>query len=221
MSEFLLESHAHTAEVSTCAHLYADEIVDFYVDEGYHGIVITDHLKSDFFERNKHLDHKDAIDAYLLGYRKVRDYAGDKLKVFLGLEVSLDNSPNDYLVFGVEEDFLYKNKDFHKLKIKEFSKLVRQNGFLLVQAHPFRKGMRIVDPFLLDGIEVYNGNSSHNSSNAVAEAWAERFDLIGTSGSDFHYFFRTKPGGMIFDKELKTNAELVEALRAREYRLKK
>lgn len=220
MSKFLLETHAHTAEVSTCARLNSDVLVDYYLNEGYQAIIITDHFRSDFFERNKHLDYKSAIDAYLKGYRNARAYAADKLKVFLGIEISLDNDPNDYLVFGLEEDFLYENKDIQKLKIKEFSKVIRQNELLLLQAHPFRRGMRIVNPSLLDGIEVYNGNSSHNSSNAIAKAWAERFDLIGTSGSDFHYFFQMKPGGMFFEKELKTNAELVEALRAREYKLK-
>ncbi|NLP47610.1 MAG: PHP domain-containing protein [Clostridiales bacterium] len=220
MSVFLLETHAHTAEVSSCGNLYSNQVIDSYIDEGYDAIVITDHFHLHFFKRNSHLNYKEQVDKYLSGYRAAKAYAGNKMKVFLGLEISLDGDPNDYLIFGVEEEFLHKNKNLCSLDIKHLSDLVRENNYLLVQAHPFRKNMRIVNPSLLDGIEVYNGNSGHNSSNNIAKAWAQEYNLIETSGTDFHYYFRMKPGGILFKNPINTNAELVKALRSREYSLR-
>lgn len=34
---------------------------------------------------------------------------------------------------------------------------------LFYQAHPFRNSMKITNPELLDGIEVYNGHPGHDS----------------------------------------------------------
>ena len=72
---------------------------------------------------------------------------------------------NDYLVFGVTEEFLlkYNNTDtnFLEMPIGEFSKIAHENGLLLFQAHPFRNHMTITDHNLLDGIEVYNGCVRH------------------------------------------------------------
>lgn len=38
-----------------------------------------------------------------------------------------------------------------------------------MQAHPFRNGLKIVDPKHLDGIETYNGNPRHDSRNEIAK----------------------------------------------------
>ena len=43
-----------------------------------------------------------------------------------------------------------------------------------------------MEPDLLDGLEVFNGNNTHDSHNALADYWADMNGLIKTSGSDFH-----------------------------------
>ena len=46
--------------------------------------------------------------------------------------------------------------NLYDLKIDQLSDLVHKNGGILVQAHPFRKGIDVlVDLKYLDGVEVY------------------------------------------------------------------
>lgn len=70
-----------------------------------------------------------------------------------------------------------------------------------MQAHPFRNGLKIVDPKHLDGIETYNGNPRHDSRNEIAKAWAQKFGMLETSGSDFHEREDFARGGVIFHSQ--------------------
>lgn len=220
MADFLLEMHAHTSEVSPCAFLSAQEVVEKYKGERYNGIVITNHMCGHTFRNISNSTWEEKINYFLTGYRLARSYSGDDFSVLLGMEICFTSEPNDYLVYGLDESFLYKNEDMLQMGLKNFKDLAKKNGLLVFQAHPFRKGMCISDYRLLDGIEVYNGNSSHNSSNDIAMAWADKFSLRKISGSDFHYFFGMYPGGIFFPSKIKTNAELLQALRVNNYKLR-
>ena len=94
---------------------------------------------------------------------------------------------------------------------------------LTVQAHPFRFGMEVVDPGYLRGIEVFNGEAGEDSHNFAAMAWLERFqpekDLFPTSGSDCHWVDQQPNGGILTQKPITSNAELIETLIARDYAL--
>ncbi len=220
MADFLLEMHAHTSEVSPCAFVTADKVVEVYIAERYNGIVITNHMCKHTFKNIPHLTWKEKVDYFLQGYRLAKDCSGKDFSVMLGMEICFSNESNDYLVYGLNEDFLYNNDGIIEMGLKNFKELAEKNGLLVFQAHPFRKGMRITDHHLLDGIEVYNGNSSHNSSNDIAMAWASKFSLKIISGSDFHCFFGMHPGGIYFSERITTNAELMQALRKNEYKLR-
>ena len=220
MNNYLLETHSHTSEVSPCAYLNAEKTISAYIAEGYNGIVITNHLSANTFKYMSHSSWSEKVDYFLNGYRKAKRFASDSFSVYLGFEISFFNDPNDYLVYGADEGFLLKHESIHDLNLKEFKSLAEESNLLVFQAHPFRSGMRITDYRNLDGIEVYNGNSSHNSNNDIALLWAETHKLRKISGSDFHYYFGMHPGGIILRQEIKTNAELVKVLRNGEYKLK-
>ena len=80
--------------------------------------------------------------------------------------------------------------------------------------------MTVVNPYLLDGIEVYNGNASHNSRNSVAYEWARLSGRLMLSGTDNHEPFRSTPGGVYFEERPKDEKQLVEMLRSQKYTLK-
>ena len=80
--------------------------------------------------------------------------------------------------------------------------------------------MTVVNPYLLDGIEVYNGNASHNSRNSVAYEWARVHGRMMLSGTDNHEPFRSTPGGVYFEERPKNEKELVQMLKAQKYKLK-
>ena len=137
------------------------------------------------------------------------------------MEISFYSSPNDYLVYGVTEDFIKNNGDLMAMKPKQFAKLARENGLIFLQAHPFRRGMEIENWEILDGYEIFNGNPRHNSCNDIAELWAKKHQkAILTSGSDFHEKEDAGSGGIYFQTLIRTNEELLRELRSGNYRLK-
>lgn len=219
--KYTYEPHFHTKDVSTCARISADEAVELYKNAGYSGVVVTDHFSQDCFD-NKYPGEtwKDKIDYFLSGYRNAKKYETEDFAVILGLEARFEND-NDYLVFGVNEDFLYENEWFTKMTIKEFKKLAEKNQLTVIQAHPFRIDSNITNPRYIDGIEIYNGNRRHDSSNNMAEMWAKKHGFITTSGSDFHEYEDLARGGIVFDTFVKDSKQFRAELLSGKYQLKK
>ncbi len=212
--------HVHTSEVSPCASVPAAKVVKKYYDAGYNGMVLTDHMCSYAFKKLGDIPWKDKVDYFLRGYHAARAAAPEGFTVLLGMEVAFTVDLNDYLVYGVNEEFIYNTENLLDMELEGLRNIAEENNLMIFQAHPFRKDMQTVSPYMLDGIEVYNGNSSHNSSNEIAMHWADRFSMRKISGSDFHSFWGMKPGGVVFDSPIKTNEELIFALHNNKYHIK-
>ena len=222
MEKFLTEMHCHTAETSNCGKADASELIDAYLRHEYHTIVITDHFSTHtFFKYNySGLSWDEKVDIFMRGYNTAKEYAAGRINVLLGMELRFDSpSENDYLVYGITEQFLRKNRDLLDMDIKSFSKLAKKNDLLIFQAHPFRFNMTITNPELLTGIEVFNGCVRHNSNNDIAEIWANKYKFHTTAGSDFHQLGDEARGGIITETEIKTNEQLLQILKKREYEL--
>ena len=111
MEGFLFDPHTHTAETSKCGHLPAAEVVDRYVRSGFSGLVVTDHLHPEYLSRiDKDHDWNKAMDHYLSGYHASKK-RGDEVgfQVILGTELRFPENDNDYLVYGIDEDWLRSN----------------------------------------------------------------------------------------------------------------
>lgn len=217
------ELHCHGGIVSACADISPEETVRYYLENGYSTLVLTDHLSPATFDP-KHYSGgrswREMIDYFLSGYRAVREAANGRLNVLLGAEVRIDlHSGSDFLVYGPDEQTLYDLHDLLDDDLPTLSRRVREAGCLFMQAHPFRNNMKITNPTLLDGLEVFNGNPSHDSRNDFAAAWAKRFDLIPVSGSDLHHARLPIGAGIETEDEIKTNEQLLEILRSRQYSL--
>lgn len=222
MELFKTELHCHTSETSNCGKASAAELIDAYLRKEYNTVVITDHLSTHtYFNLNyKTLTWDEKIDIFMRGYNTAKKYADGRINVLLGMELRFDSpSENDYLVYGITEEFLRKNKDLLDMDIKSFSKLAKKNNLLIFQAHPFRFNMMITNPEYLTGIEVFNGCVRHNSNNDIAEAWANKYKFHVTAGSDFHQLGDEARGGIITEKEITSNDELLETLIKRKYSL--
>lgn len=193
MEKYLIEIHAHTDETSNCGKMPAAEAVRLYNSLGYNGIMFTDHLHTytfkKFLKKNPKANWNDKIDYFLIGYKNALKEAENfpGFKVYLGCELRFDENDNDYLVFGLTEDKLRKMKNIINYETEEGIKAVQKMGCTVIQAHPFRDNMTIIEPGILDGIEIHNGHPNHDSRNDIAKMWAEKFNYkIRTSGSDFH-----------------------------------
>ena len=198
------ETHFHTAETSPCGKVRAVDAVRIYKEAGYTGIVVTDHYFHGFFERQLFKSWDAKIDLYLAGYhRALEEGAKLGLEVHLGMEIQFSENSNDYLVYGFDEDFLRRSKKLYRLGLKDFRKHTTGSGIVIVQAHPFRPRMIPADPSLLDGIEIYNGNPRHDSSNHLALKYAQDNGLKMLSGSDFHQVQDAARGGIIVAERIK------------------
>ena len=225
MKKYLYEMHFHTKNTSNCANVPAEIAVEEYIKAGYEGIVVTDHLSPSTYMKygRELLPWKKKIDFFLRGYNEAKKTANGRIPVLLGMELRFRTSEgeNDYLVYGINEDFLYNTPEILNMNSRTFYDLAHKNGFLVFQSHPFRVGMKVTNPKYLDGVEIFNGNPRHNSSNDIAEMWAKKYDLMVTSGSDYHEIGDLGTGGIWFNKKITDNKTLVEELSKRNYEIKK
>lgn len=208
--------HVHTSEVSPCGKVSASEAVRLYKEAGYTGILITDHYFKRFFEKYESLNWKDRLELYLKGYRTaLNEGLRVGLDVMLGIELRFTDGPYDYLVYGIDEEFLEENPELYNLDLKKFRKLIQGKGMLIYQAHPFRDDIKVPKPELLDGIEVYNGNQKQVSANkndiAYSYAVNNKFKMI--SGSDFHIVEDVAKGGVILNRKILSSGGLAEILK--------
>lgn len=218
----LFDMHVHTHESSNCGHIDGADVARNYKNAGYDGIVVTDHFCYPYFELYKDKTWKELCDRHHKGYleaKKVGDEIG--LCVLYGCEIRFKHPDNDYLVYGMPNEFLVENPDILVWDVKKFSQACTDNGFLLYQAHPFRNGMTVTDPSLLFGIEVFNGKPTgeNPTRNAFANIWAEKFGLHKISGSDCHKEDEFARAGINFMTPIKNENDLISALREDKYML--
>ncbi len=213
---YLTELHAHTSEVSLCARLTATEVVDRYIDAGYSTLVISNHFNDDTLKKVG-ATWEEKTEYYINAYRKAVERAGSRLHVLLGMEVRFPENMNDYLIFGLTEDYILSHPYLYELKLREFCDVVHRDGLLVVQAHPFRTGMTVAKPELLDGYEVFNGANTHHSHNQIARLWCRKFGKIPTSGSDFHYSTHETNAGILTDEPIESMEQLCTVLRSGNY----
>lgn len=215
---YIYETHLHTCEASKCGRAHGADYIDYMMGLGYSGIIVTDH----FFNGNSavpaDLPWKERVDWYASGYEAALKAAeGKDFKVFFGIEYNFEC--DEYLIYGVDKQWLYDNPDILSKTRHEVYDLVHASGGIMVQAHPYRERYYItkinLTPSICDGIEIYNaGNESY--MNSLAYKYAEKLELPTSSGSDIHFFYDGMKGGMMFEKKLETIQDYVKAFMNRE-----
>lgn len=211
---YMFDTHVHTMETSQCGRVSAVDAVHLYKNAGYSGIVITDHYFNGYFDKLTCKTWSQKIDSYLRGYfNAVSEGNRVGLNVFLGLEIRFFDSPNDYLVYGVDEYFLVESPELYKLGLKNFRHYIANTDILIFQAHPYRDGITTADPFLLDGVEVFNGNPRHDSRNGLAYSFARENNLFMLSGSDFHRLEDLARGGIVVAENIDSQEKLVRIIK--------
>lgn len=219
--------HLHTMDRSPCAKTDDETIARIYADHGYNGIVCTNHYNSFLYNNyyRKGSPEKNA-EYYVEGYyilKKACEKFG--IDVFFGMEVLLDclsyykeGPPRaEFLVYGISPEWLLAHPDdAFPLNPKEFYRLCKAENWILSHAHPFREGIDVQNPSLLEACEVYNGNPRAKNHNDKALAFAQSNRLLFTAGSDFH-----EPddvgSGVYLKNAVKTNEALVAELRKRKH----
>ncbi|MCL2016840.1 MAG: PHP domain-containing protein [Defluviitaleaceae bacterium] len=224
---FMYETHMHTMESSGCGRNTAEEQVYAYKERGYTGIIITDHFINGYSTcpRYGNVSWREKVGYVVAGYLAAKD-AGDNvgLDVFLGWEFTVKGS--DLLTYGLDIAFLLDNKDIDKLTVPQYSKVVRNNGGFLAQAHPYRDKPYIehkfpVKPEFIDAIEVYNASDeiySTNRANEKADMFAKKHNMPIQAGGDSHGV-NDPPSGIILAKKAKNIYDIINAIKNKEVSL--
>lgn len=218
MAEYFYETHLHTREGSACGKLTGAEQVDLYKGFGYTGIIVTDH----FFNGNcavpRDLPWEERVARFCAGYRGAKT-RGDEigLQVFFGLETNF--SGQEFLLYGLSEDWLSRQKDMLSWSPKEQFERVTAAGGFVVQAHPYREAPYIKEvklyPDCCEAFEISNAlNASRGGEfNRKAAAYAREHGIHGTGGSDAHGRVQLR-GGVVFEKKWDDIKDYIAAVRS-------
>lgn len=213
---YRFELHAHTKPVSPCSEIPPAELVQRYLDQGFHGVVITNHFNLDYLLG---LPKEEALEYYLAGYEETKKAAeGTGLQILLGTEIRFNEHTNEFLIYGVDRQILSECYDYLDKSFSAYRAEVQLPHSVLVQAHPFRDRNVPREPELMDGIEVFNMHPGHNSRVAQAARLAAATpDCIKTVGTDFHH--RTHEGlcALRIRQMPETSFDLAAILRSGDY----
>lgn len=188
---FRYELHMHTSEGSACGKSSGADMVNFYIERGYAGMVVTDHFYHGNTAPSRDLPWREFIFQYAEGYRHAKEAAKNRdFDVFFGIEVK-GAGWDEYLILGLEPDWYAEHPELREVKGKEFLDIVRRAGAFIIHAHPYRERLYMKDetiwlyPNLVDAVEVRNyGNLIEFDRRALA--YAEELNLPMTGGSDNH-----------------------------------
>lgn len=213
--KYKTELHAHSNPASACGDLPPESVVRIYSEIGYTSLVLSNHFLT---QMRFYGDKEKALKAYLRDYHIAQEY-GEKygINVILGCEIRFPENTNDYLLFGIDEDFLYEAYNMLNSNISEFSKWFRKDSRLIIQAHPLRNGSTPAPIELLDGIESFNMHPNHNSRVGQSAKLAREHNLIITCGTDYHHNHHEGMIAMLTKKPMTSSFELAETLKSRDY----
>ena len=212
------ELHCHTNGVSRCATIDPKDLVRKYEKAGYSGLVLTDHYSPLTFLPKYYLCPQKAVEHYLASYHELKDWCGNSFTVLLGLELRHYGVVNDYLIYGVEEDWLRRQPNMLLWGEKKMYEEMHRQGYLVYQAHPYRPLIYRCSPNCIDGIEVFNGHTDAKR-NERALQWAKRLGKPMTSGSDTHHETDAACGGIETLRPIRSNADLLHVLKSQSYSL--
>lgn len=217
--EYKYETHVHTSQGSLCARSTGAELVDYYMANGYSGMIVTDHfVGSDSFAAKDEKTWEKKVDKFLAGYLDAKKRAeGLGFNVFLGMEYCYRNT--EFIFFNLSTETLYNGEDyFTREELSEMLAWVKDQGGYIIHVHPFRLSRRIntirLLPNYTDAVEIFNGQNvfSWPEANNYAFEYSKAANLPATSGTDLHGTDSIISGGMIFDHKITTDKELVKVI---------
>ncbi len=216
------ETHSHTSQTSRCSKISGARLADFYASLGYTGLIITDH----FFNGNttvpSELCWTERVERFEAGYLDAKA-EGDKigLDVFFAWEYTWRGG-NDFLIYGLDRDWLIKNPDQLEWSPKEYMRRVRADGGLVIHAHPFRESdyiecMKLV-PREVDGVEVMN-SSRPDFENSAAVWYSKHYGLLQLAGSDNHIGQRERLSGVYLPERITDMRSFVHIIKEEKHEM--
>lgn len=181
----LLDLHAHTRGISKCCRIYAERVVEEALGAGLDGIVLTNHYQKNYVKDG---DYAAFAERYVEEFHHTAQYGeGIGCRVLFGIEVTMERYPAVHLlIYGVGEDFPMRYPEMFDFTQEELYRIVHENGGILVQAHPYRRGDNLLDVRFLDGVEISCHPLYESAYLEKLSSLAAREGLLLTCGGDYH-----------------------------------
>lgn len=223
---YLYETHMHTSEGSKCASNSACEMVRAYKQNGYTGVIITDHNWGGNTSVDRSLPWEKWLDTFFLGYEHAKE-EGERvgLQVFQGYEAGYGGP--EFLIYGLTTDDMKAHPELKEASMQKQLDIVHSCGGLVIEAHPFREAYYISEvryyPEYADGLEIINASHSnpHDGSREKcvfderAIALRNKTGQPATAGSDNHSI-EPFGGGMAFKTPLKDIHDFINRVKNKE-----
>lgn len=212
------EVHMHTAESSACGKTHAADYIAAFIEQGYDGMIITDHFFHGNTAVDRNLPWEDFVEEFCKGY-EIAKAEGDKqgFKVFFGWEAN--RLVDEYLIYGLDKAWLKAHPEVRDCPHDELFKLIDSEGGLIVGAHPFRERPYVpkvnLHPFQVHAMEACNfGNPPYQ--DAFAYNFCKDRNIIMTSGTDLHDVknLAGAPTGMCFAEPLNDISDYVKRVKS-------
>ena len=212
----VFDLHVHTVRGSSDSGLTPDQLIEQARLVGLDGVCLTEHSGG--------WDDRELE----------RTFDGSGLTVVRGLEV--DTDMGHVLVFGLHAYVNGMNR------VVELRKAVDRVGGVIVSAHPFRNlfnrppydvnllykegvqrpstaeeaaGHPVFE--LVDDVEVANGSNTEEENEFCLKV-ARHLGHKGTGGSDAHSVHGLGRCATVFDGDVRSESDLIEALKAKAFR---
>jgi len=197
-----IDLHIHTRPRSSCSAIDPSALLEEARRTGLDGICLTEH-------QNR------------WSPAELEEFMGASgIRVFQGNEITTNQG--DILVFGYDRDVK------GVVPIQELRKEVEEVGGLMIAAHPFRGFLLFGISQLqldvgqackravfqhVDGLEIQNCKVT-DPENDMARRVSGRLGLLGVAGSDAHRLDEVGRCVTKFEREVRTERELIEEIRA-------
>jgi len=222
------ETHCHTSEASRCGLSSGAQMARIYKELGYTGLFVTDH----FFNGNcavpRNLPWEERIDLFYRGYEAALEEGGKiGLDVFFGAEFKPLGQAAEFLTYNLDRAWWKAHPDMMRWDHERYSREVHAAGGFLIHAHPFRRAPYLPStpclyPESVDAVEVINTKQRGSEAlyNRQAKAYADRYHLPGTCGSDNHEAVKDNAaGGISSPRKLKDTGDFIALVRSGQYGL--
>ncbi len=212
----LLDPHIHTKGISHCSQCYADVLVDICVRDKIDAIVLTNHYKQSYYGDISNFPEWRA--KYVEEYYITKEEGAKRgLKVFFGVEVTLDETPRiDYVIYGLPETTVALIPPLNLFTQKELFEFCCENNALLYQAHPYRNGTQPRDPKYMHGVEINCHPIYNYNDGKEVRAFAAEHNLKLSCGSDYHGDTYKPHCGIYVPDSVNDTVSLAEFLRSPE-----
>lgn len=210
------ETHLHTYPVSRCARASVRETLEFYKEQDYDGVFITNHFLDGNVNVSPDLPYKERLDFFFSDYDEgCRIGAEIGLKVFLGVELA--HGGTDFLIYGLDREWYYENPQIMDMEKSEELPFMMEAGALVIQAHPYREADYIdhirLYPRCVHGVEVQNA-CRKDGENKMAEIYAKHYNLLRFAGTDNHVAGEKRElAGMCSERPITDERDFVNAIK--------